>query len=159
LPPCVGTAETSEGATLRRDKFDHNPFETIFGTSRDRSTSAVHSQFVRGVFAQSETDVALFVDPGNHLNTGAGTGGSHHIFFPFFGGPDDRLALEFVVQLCANPKINATVVKMEKREIGNTHIERPPSVYSDIKADTHSLALLHQHGLTTSSVSATTFST
>lgn len=152
LPPCVGTAETSEGATLRRDKFDHNPFETIFGTSRDRSTSAVHSQFVRGVFAQSETDVALFVDPGNHLNTGAGTGGSHHIFFPFFGGPDDRLALEFVVQLCANPKINATVVKMEKREIGNTHIERPPSVYSDIKADTNSLALLHQHGLTTSSM-------
>ncbi|KIK35170.1 hypothetical protein CY34DRAFT_17193 [Suillus luteus UH-Slu-Lm8-n1] len=51
---------------------------------------------LRRAFAQSETDVALFVDPGNHLNTGAGTGGSHHIFFPFFGGPDDRLALEFL---------------------------------------------------------------
>lgn len=153
LPPCVGTAETNEGATPRRDKFDHNPFEAIFSASRDRSTSAIHSQFVRGVFAQSETDVALFVDPGNHLNTGAGTaGGSHHIFFPFFGGPDDRLALEFVVQLCANPKINATVLKMEKREIGDTQIERPISAYSesDIKADTNSLAV--QHGLTSLSV-------
>ncbi|KAG1858827.1 Sodium/hydrogen exchanger family-domain-containing protein [Suillus subluteus] len=152
LPPCAGTVETSEGAPPRREKLDHNPFETIFGTSRDKSASVVHSQFVRGVFAQSETDVAVFVDPGNHINTCAGTGGSHHIFLPFFGGPDDRLALEFVVQLCANPKINATVVKMEKREIENRQIERPPTAQSDIKVDTNSLALPHQHGLTTSSI-------
>ncbi|KAG1780765.1 Sodium/hydrogen exchanger family-domain-containing protein [Suillus placidus] len=152
LPPCASTAETNEGAMLRREKSDHNPFEVIFGTSRDKSASAIHSQFVRGVFAQSETDVALFVDPGNHLNMGAGTGGSYHIFLPFFGGPDDRLALEFVVQLCANPKINATVVKMEKREIENTEVERPPTAHSDIKADTNSLALPYQHGLTISSI-------
>ncbi|KAG1814783.1 Sodium/hydrogen exchanger family-domain-containing protein [Suillus subaureus] len=145
LPPCAGTAETSEGATPRREKLDHNPFEAIFGTSRDKSTSTVHSQFVRGVFAQSRTDVALFVDPGNHINTCAGTGGSYHVFFPFFGGPDDRLALEFVVQLCANPKINATVIE-------NTPIERPLTAHSDIKADTDFLALPHQHGLTTSSI-------
>lgn len=150
LPPCASIAETSEGATLR----DHNPFEVIFGTSRDKSASAIHSQFVRGVFAQSETDVALFVDPGNHLNTGAKTGGSYHIFLPFFGGPDDRLALEFVVQLCTNPKINATVVKMEKREIENMQIERPSTAYSDVKVDTNSLALAHQQGLTISSIIA-----
>lgn len=157
LPPCASIAETSEGATLRREKFDHNPFEVIFGTSRDKSASAIHSQFVRGVFAQSETDVALFVDPGNHLNTGAKTGGSYHIFLPFFGGPDDRLALEFVVQLCTNPRINATVVKMEKREIENMQIERPSTAHSDVKVDTNSLALARQQGLTISSVSATTF--
>ncbi|KAG1858710.1 Sodium/hydrogen exchanger family-domain-containing protein [Suillus tomentosus] len=154
LPPCASIAETSEGATLRREKFDHNPFEVIFGTSRDKSASAIHSQFVRGVFAQSETDVALFVDPGNHLNTGAKTGGSYHIFLPFFGGPDDRLALEFVVQLCTNPKINATVVKMEKREIENAQIERPSTAHSDVKVDTNSLALAHQQGLTISSIIA-----
>ncbi|KAG1901080.1 Sodium/hydrogen exchanger family-domain-containing protein [Suillus fuscotomentosus] len=154
LPPCASIAETSEGATLRREKFDHNPFEVIFGTSRDKSASAIHSQFVRGVFAQSETDVALFVDPGNHLNTGAKTGGSYHIFLPFFGGPDDRLALEFVVQLCTNPRISATVVKMEKREIENMQIERPSTAHSDVKVDTNSLALAHQQGLTISSIIA-----
>jgi hypothetical protein len=160
LPPCAGTAEISDGGTPRREKLDHNPFEAIFGTSRDKSTSAIHSQFVRGVFAQSETDVALFVDPGNHINAGAGTGGSHHIFLPFFGGPDDRLALEFVVQLCANLKYNATVVRMEKHEIANTPIERPPTAHSDIKVDNNLLALPphhhhhHHHGLTTSSIVA-----
>lgn len=143
LPPCAGTTETNESATPRREKFDHNPFEAIFGTSRDKSASAIHSQFVRGVFAQSKTDVALFVDPGNFLNTCAGTGGSHHVFLPFFGGPDDRLALEFVVQLCANPKINASVVKMEKHKIEHTQIERPPSAHSDLKADINLLVLPH----------------
>ncbi|KAG2049554.1 hypothetical protein BDR06DRAFT_961357 [Suillus hirtellus] len=154
LPPCASIAETSEGATPRREKFDHNPFEVIFGTSRDKSASAIHSQFVRGVFARSDTDVALFVDPGNHLNTGAKTGGSYHIFLPFFGGPDDRLALEFVMQLCTNPRINATVVKMEKREIENMQIERPSTAHSDVKVDTNSLALAHQQGLTVSSMVA-----
>ncbi|KAG2130618.1 Sodium/hydrogen exchanger family-domain-containing protein [Suillus bovinus] len=153
LPSCASTAETSDSVTLRRERFDYNPFEVMFGTSRDKSASAMHSQFVRGVFAQSKTDVALFVDPGNHLNTGAKTGGLHHIFFPFFGGPDDRLALEFVVQLCANPKINATVVKMEKREIEHTQIERPSTAHSDdVKNDAKSFALPHQEGLAVSSI-------
>ncbi|KAG1720942.1 Sodium/hydrogen exchanger family-domain-containing protein [Suillus lakei] len=142
LPPSAVTTESSEGAMLRREKLDHNPFEVIFGTSRDKSASVIHSQVY----------VALFVDPGNHHNTGAGTGGSHHIFLPFFGGPDDRLALEFVVQLCANPKISATVVKMEKRELENTPIGRPLTAHSDIKSDTNSLAYPHQHGSTITSV-------
>ncbi|KAG1843234.1 hypothetical protein C8R48DRAFT_837816 [Suillus tomentosus] len=125
LPPCASIARTGEGATLRREKFDHNPFEVIFGPSRDKSASAIHSQFVRGVLAQSETDVALFVDPGNHLSTGAKTGGSYHIFLPFFDGPNDHLALEFMVQLCMNPKINATAtVRFPDTVYGQTNTER-----------------------------------
>jgi hypothetical protein len=38
----------------------------------------------------------------------------HHIFLPFFGGPDDRLALDFVVQICANPRVRGTVVRLTK---------------------------------------------
>ena len=38
------------------------------------------------------------------------------LFVPFFGGPDDRLALDFAVQLCANPRISATVVRVTKRD-------------------------------------------
>ena len=38
------------------------------------------------------------------------------IVAPFFGGPDDRLALDFAVQLCANPRISATVVRIAKCE-------------------------------------------
>lgn len=35
---------------------------------------------------------------------------SHHLFMPFFGGPDDRAALRLVVQLLQNPEITATAV-------------------------------------------------
>jgi nucleotide-binding universal stress UspA family protein len=35
---------------------------------------------------------------------------SHHIYFPFFGGADDRVALRFVLQLAANTNITATII-------------------------------------------------
>ncbi|EHL03171.1 putative K(+)/H(+) antiporter 1 [Glarea lozoyensis 74030] len=35
---------------------------------------------------------------------------SHHIYFPFFGGADDRVALRFVLQLAGNTNITATIV-------------------------------------------------
>jgi hypothetical protein len=35
---------------------------------------------------------------------------SHHIFFPFFGGADDRVALRFVLQLAQNSNITATII-------------------------------------------------
>jgi len=60
------------------------------------------------------TDVALFVDRGIPSNTSLAQASSQHIFLPFFGGPDDRLALSFVVQLCANPSVSATVIRMKK---------------------------------------------
>lgn len=38
---------------------------------------------------------------------------SHHIFFPYFGGDDDRTALRLVLQLAENPEITATIVRFE----------------------------------------------
>ncbi|KAK4201063.1 putative transporter [Triangularia verruculosa] len=37
---------------------------------------------------------------------------SHHIFFPFFGGADDRVALRIVLQLVKNPHVSATIVRI-----------------------------------------------
>ncbi|GLB38769.1 putative sodium/hydrogen exchanger family protein [Lyophyllum shimeji] len=115
-----------------------NPFDLLFRTGGaahsgvEKSTAVIHSQFVRGVFAQAKTDVALFVDQsssGTHagagvagLSVGGAKGnGSQHLFLPFYGGPDDRLALEFVVQLCESERVSATVLRMMKREV-----EAPP---------------------------------
>ncbi|KAI0086957.1 Sodium/hydrogen exchanger family-domain-containing protein [Irpex rosettiformis] len=117
-----------------------NPFDNLFRSANAESpytASALHSQFVRGVFSQSKTDVALFVGLNNSgeatkISTGAtGTGGRYHLFLPFFGGPDDRLALEFVVQLCAHPKVTATVarvVRVDPAEMDLRHmsIDKPP---------------------------------
>ncbi|KAL0950061.1 hypothetical protein HGRIS_010067 [Hohenbuehelia grisea] len=82
--------------------------------SFDQTNSVVHSEFVRKVFLNSPTDVALFIDRGiSHSSAGLE---DQHLFLPFFGGPDDRLALEFVVQLCANPSVKATVLRIVKTE-------------------------------------------
>jgi hypothetical protein len=35
---------------------------------------------------------------------------SHHIYFPFFGGADDRVALRFVLQIAQSSNITATIV-------------------------------------------------
>jgi hypothetical protein len=103
--------QTSGSATT------YNPFDGIFGNGRsDKAPSVIYSQFIRQVFATSPADVALFVDRGtSHSGSLSGAYGQH-ILFPFSGGPDDRLALDFVVQLCSNPTVTATVLRIKKLE-------------------------------------------
>ena len=109
----------------------YNPFEVLF-SGGDRSAAIVRSQFVRKVFLESPVDVALFIDR-SHLKSSTSPGFDgvdfealcgvgHHIFLPFFGGPDDRLALSLVVQLCSNPLISATVVRIKRsdEEVGSS---------------------------------------
>ncbi|EKM52040.1 uncharacterized protein PHACADRAFT_187402 [Phanerochaete carnosa HHB-10118-sp] len=128
LPPHHDTNETasptpSAPGTPRVQAA--SPFESMFRTAPNpgHSASTLHSHFVRSVFAQSVADVALYVDqsiPGEmpKVTTGAsGTGDRWHLFLPFFGGPDDRLALEFVVQLCAHPRVSATVVRFSRVDL------------------------------------------
>lgn len=122
----------SPTSPVMKRSLSHNPFDLLFRSSSfklqtssgaghvdaSNSVAITHSQFVRGVFSQSTTDVALFVDQST-LESGSsitGDGGvfEQHVFLPFFGGPDDRLALEFVVQICANPRIRGTVVRITK---------------------------------------------
>ncbi|KAH9851762.1 Sodium/hydrogen exchanger family-domain-containing protein [Lenzites betulinus] len=113
------------GAVTPRAGYMHNPFEALFRATApghdNTDVSLVHSQFVRSLFGSSKTDVALFVD--RHMPGGQKLmqGGAYRLFVPFFGGPDDRLALEFAVQLCANPGISATVVRVAKRELELAH--------------------------------------
>ena len=77
LPPTPGGPASPPAM---RSPLSHNPFELLFRSSNFKSPLAsssgaphggidvsnsvaiTHSQFVRGVFAQSTTDVALFVD-------------------------------------------------------------------------------------------------
>ena len=94
-----------------------NPFDGVFqkATTVDQTSSVVFSDFVRNVFARSPSDVALFVDRG--LNVGY-VADNQHLFLPFFGGPDDRLALNFLGQLSENPSVTATVIRFVTKNGG-----------------------------------------
>lgn len=118
-------AETSGGV--------YNPFDALFRTNNINApadipiTSTSNAQFVRRVFAESRVDVAVYVDR-SYLRAngllGAGSSGmKQHILLPFFGGPDDRLALTFVMQLCAHPGMTATIVRMTKTEASELYPE------------------------------------
>lgn len=113
LPPAVpAPADVGDLPTTG----SYNPFDSFFRPTPagDARPSAVHAQFVRGVFMRAPCDVALFIDRGRALGAPRTAGGRHHLLLPFFGGPDDRLALDFVVQLCADCKVSATVMRVVK---------------------------------------------
>jgi hypothetical protein len=126
-----------------------NPFDGIFHktATQDQTSSVVYSEFIRRVFLRAPTDVALFVDRGLNLQYSGST--DQQLFLPFVGGPDDRLALAFLVQLAANPGVRATVVRIRKTDgaveelegtkaVGNTHLVRLvflPVFHSDSHSD------------------------
>lgn len=93
-----------------------NPFDGIFHktTTQDQTSSVVYSELIRNVFLNTPSDVALFVDRG--LSVQYSGPSDLHLFLGFFGGPDDRLALSFLVQICANPLVTATVIRMVRLE-------------------------------------------
>jgi len=62
--------------------------------------------------------VALYIDPvarspGDVFRKST----AYHLVLPFFGGPDDRMALEWVVQLCSSVRVSATVIRVRKEDI------------------------------------------
>ncbi|WVF65388.1 hypothetical protein IAT40_000115 [Kwoniella sp. CBS 6097] len=92
-------------------------FDSIFGS--ETSGSPMYTHFVRRVFSECSSDIALFVDRGFGGSASFAPGSGQHIFLPFFGGPDDRLALRFVVQLCKHQNVTATIVRVEKPDISD----------------------------------------
>ncbi|KAK4159101.1 putative transporter [Cladorrhinum sp. PSN259] len=68
---------------------------------------------------------------------------SHHIFFPFFGGVDDSVALRIVLQLAKNPHVTASIVRLNwpdcKEKVRSSDTTAAPSVSSETKTavDSH----------------------
>lgn len=127
-------ASTSEDAA---GPVGFNPFDNLFRTTvtTEHSTEVVNSHYVRKVFAGTKADVCLIIDRG--LST-SGSPSDQHIFLPFFGGPDDRLALSLVVQLCAGGSgVTARVVRIRKTVGTET-----TGTIDEVKATVHNVGLL-----------------
>ena len=109
----------------------YNPFQTIFRsvvTTDGAGVPASHPDFIHDLFSQSKMDMALFIDS-EHGQSDT-FGGARHIYLPFFGGPDDRLALQLTVQACVHPSVSATVVRVMKR-LPNDILEPAPAHLCD----------------------------
>jgi hypothetical protein len=61
-------------------------------------------------------------------------GGHNTILFPFFGGPDDRAALDMVVGFCRDSRVRGVIVRISKGERDSEDsgdgIEKPSAAYA-----------------------------
>ena len=110
----------------------------------NRFTSSIHNQFIAEVLASTPCSTAILVDRGfggiektlarstsmhsirSRKNidqtTAPVSDPSHHIFFPYFGGEDDQLALQFVLQLCGNVNVTATIIHFVFKRDANANV-------------------------------------
>lgn len=78
---------------------------------------------------RSPTDMSLRSAVGNA--TAPLVDRSHHIFFPFLGGRDDRVALRFVLRLAKNPNVTATILHVKGADLETqTEISQPSAVHT-----------------------------
>lgn len=110
---------SSSTATTPAATTPSTPFDGIFATDG----SPMYTHFIRNLFARATSDIALFIDRGFGGATVTPPGSGQHVYFPFFGGPDDRLALRLVVQLCHHAHVTATIIRITHHDVSDSGSE------------------------------------
>ncbi|KAM7197400.1 putative K(+)/H(+) antiporter [Rhypophila sp. PSN 637] len=67
---------------------------------------------------------------------------SHHIFFPFFGGADDRAGLRIVLQLARNPHVTASIVHINWSSDDEAESSKAPVKEVDTELSAKDMTLL-----------------
>ncbi|EZF22815.1 hypothetical protein H112_04316 [Trichophyton rubrum D6] len=104
----------------------------------EKFSTGPHSSFIFNILKNSRSNVGIFINKGfggaglarpkpgeisrtfsghntyrtNDLAMSPSPDRGHHIFMPYFGGPDDHFALRLVLQLANNSSITATIAYM-----------------------------------------------
>ena len=127
--PWSETGSMSEWQTISKDSVQH------------KLASDTYSNFVSRSLALARCNTAIFINKGfsgslkqrpseltrrvsglslrsNHRDTALpNLDRSHHIFMPYFGGSDGRVALRLLLQLADNPRITATAVHFQSSNV------------------------------------------
>lgn len=116
------------------------PVETLFGTgTSDRAEITHHYQaaFVRRVVQTSPCHVGMLLERSAAgrvtVNTVSPAAWGQHVLFAFMGGPDDRCALEMVLQWCkVNEDVYASVYRYRKSDASADDLRSPPATLQHI---------------------------
>ncbi|KAL5349688.1 hypothetical protein ACLOAV_004718 [Pseudogymnoascus australis] len=95
-----------------------------------------HSAFISEILSEAPCNAAILVDRSFGAPTSSADRG-HHIFFPFVGGADDRVALRFVLQLAKNRHVTATVLQVI--HTAAPEVTPPPPATTGIGGESSSL--------------------
>ncbi|KAK1814388.1 hypothetical protein LTR12_011208 [Friedmanniomyces endolithicus] len=128
LLPWSETGSMSESQTISTESV------------RNKLASDMYSAFIAQALETAKCHVAVFINRGftgslkqkpstmdrkmstlsvrsqrDRVTAATNTGRSHHIFLPFFGGADGRLAVRLALQLAEHPEVTATIVHFHDR--------------------------------------------
>lgn len=114
-------ASSAPGSPQKRPSLPLHPTPSAASLSHlsaNANTAPRFAAFLRSLFLEASTDVHVLVDRSSTpsaVTLPAGTGKTE-LFVPFFGGPDDRLAVETAVQLVlrSNRRIVAKILVVER---------------------------------------------
>ncbi|PGH13946.1 hypothetical protein AJ79_03361 [Helicocarpus griseus UAMH5409] len=111
----------------------------LFDDKTEKFSTGPHTAFITSILKNAKCPVGVFVNksfggpqlsrpqPGHLSRSVSGTSvykstditlspalnQGHHIFFPYFGGADDKVALRLVLQLARNTTITATIIHVD----------------------------------------------
>ncbi|KAK3071057.1 hypothetical protein LTR53_009343 [Teratosphaeriaceae sp. CCFEE 6253] len=135
LLPWSETGSMSEAQTISTDSV------------RNKLASDTYSAFIARALETAQCNAAVFINKGftGSLKQKPSTldrkmsalsvrsqreramisvkGRSHHIFVPFFGGADGRMAVRLVLQLAENPEVTATIMHFRDRNDSIASVE------------------------------------
>lgn len=130
----LSTQATDHASDLVLIPWSQTGHVSEIDSNKDNVSSGLQDHFIRKTLETATTNTAVFYNRGfggpsmNEPRTLTRSGSglslrshrdrttapiadrSHHVYFPFFGGADDRVALRFVLQLAANSNITATII-------------------------------------------------
>ncbi|RDW71906.1 putative K(+) antiporter 1 [Coleophoma crateriformis] len=139
----------SETGSMSEGDQDH------FLNNYDRFSSGTHSAFIAEALQTATCNTAVFVNRGfggparqevrplkrtvsglslrshREAPTAPIADRSHHVYFPFFGGADDRVALRFVLQLAQNSNITVTVIHFNYLAHAASAFSKAPEVMQE----------------------------
>lgn len=97
----------SESGSMTEEKSG----DTLSLRSRSHLPTGTYTSFVNHVLDSApRTNIAVFVDRGFSSSDVELDVHGHHIFLPYFGGPDDHFALRFALRLAQNQNVTLTVM-------------------------------------------------
>lgn len=111
--PSPNLAEVLFAADSAAHPYTKNFVRRVFAESpRDVRSSSDPLPAIAGLTSLSYIQVGLFIHRGINLMEPLAHQNGVHVFVPFRGGADDRLALSLAAQACLNPRVTATVVRV-----------------------------------------------
>ncbi|KAI7088628.1 hypothetical protein KC356_g3146 [Hortaea werneckii] len=155
LLPWSETGSISESQTISSDNV------------QNKLASDVYAGFISQALELAQCNVAVFINKGfsgtlkqrpsalkrsmsalslrshREHSTAVKTDRSHHIFLPFLGGSDGRVALRLVLQLAENAEVTATIVHFKHAGSGAHEIIQAEHTSFEPKTDNTSSSQTH----------------